>query len=121
MVIPGSPLAQVDLAQIPQLGPPPPGNLAVPVFQHGSLEVEWYSPAGEDRQTPHDRDEVYVVARGTAVFWNGQVRRNAAAGTFLFVAAGQPHRFETISVDFGVWVFFYGPVGGESATRSQSK
>ncbi|HEX7375221.1 MAG TPA: cupin domain-containing protein [Steroidobacteraceae bacterium] len=117
MVNPGSSLAQVDMAEIAKLGAPPPGNLAVPVFQHGSLEVEWYSPAGEDLQTPHERDEIYVVARGTAVFWNGQGRRNVAAGTFLFVAAGQPHRFETISADFGVWVFFYGPVGGESAAR----
>ncbi len=43
---PGSPTAQMDLAEIHELGAPPPGNLAVPVFQHGTLEVEWYSPAG---------------------------------------------------------------------------
>ena len=90
------------------------GSVAGAVFQHGTLEVEWYSPAGEDRQQPHDRDEIYVVARGTAVFWDGATRRNVAPGTFLFVAAGQPHRFERLSPEFGVWVFFYGPPGGES-------
>ncbi len=109
----GAPTAQLDLADIHRLGAPPPGNLAVPVFRHGTLEVEWYSPAGEDLQQPHDRDEIYVVARGTAVFWDGESRRNVAPGTFLFVAAGRPHRFERLSPEFGVWVFFYGPVGGE--------
>ena len=95
------------------MGPPPSGNLAVPVFAHGSLEVEWYAPVGEDRQTPHDRDEAYVVVRGTAVFFDGETRRAVAPGTFLFVAAGRPHRFENLSPDFGIWVMFYGPVGGE--------
>ncbi len=32
----------VTLEQAAELGPPPPGNLATPVFAHGSLEVEWY-------------------------------------------------------------------------------
>lgn len=111
----GQSTAQLDLGEIHRLGAAPPGNLAVPVFRHGSLEVEWYSPAGADLQQPHDQDEIYVVARGTASFWNGETRRNVAPGTFLFVAAGQPHRFEQISADFGVWVFFYGPAGGEAA------
>ena len=113
MPTPGSPAAQVDLAEVDGLGAPPAGNLAVPVFGHGSLAVEWYAPLGEDRQRPHDRDEVYVVARGSAIFWNGETRRDVSTGTFLFVAAGRPHRFESMSPDFGVWVFFYGPVGGE--------
>jgi hypothetical protein len=45
-------------------GPPPAGNLAVPLFTHGSLEVELYTPKTHDAQKPHARDEVYVVARG---------------------------------------------------------
>ena len=111
----GNQMAHLNLADVAKLGPPPQGNLAVPVFRHGSLEVEWYAPGATDRQQPHDRDEVYVVARGTAAFWDGDGRRNVAAGTFLFVAAGRSHRFELMSPDFGVWVFFYGPAGGEAA------
>jgi mannose-6-phosphate isomerase-like protein (cupin superfamily) len=111
----GNATAQMNLADLAKLGSPPPGNLALPVFAHGTLEVEWYAPGTVDGQLPHDRDEVYVVARGTAAFWNGETRRNVAAGTFLFVAARRPHRFELMSPDFGVWVFFYGPVGGEVA------
>lgn len=105
----------VSLAEALVLGAPPPDNLAVPVFRHGTLEVEWYAPAGEDRQEPHDRDEVYVVARGSATFFDGNARYPVAAGAFLFVAAGALHRFEDISADFGVWVMFYGPEGGEAS------
>lgn len=95
-------------------GPPPVGNLAVPIFSHGSLEVEMYQPEGQDLQKPHLRDEVYLVARGRGVFFDGEQRYPVEPGSFLFVAAGQPHRFEEFSSDFAVWVLFYGPEGGES-------
>jgi len=94
-------------------GPPPAGNLAVPIFRHGSLQVEMYTPKGVDRQTPHERDEAYVVARGRATFFDGTSRYPVEAGEFIFVPAGRPHRFEEFSTDFAVWVFFYGPEGGE--------
>ena len=85
----------------------------MPVFGHGTLAVEMYTPQGDDPQTPHSRDEVYIVARGTGLFFDGEARRPVGPGTFLFVAAGQVHRFEAFSPDFAVWVFFYGPEGGE--------
>lgn len=104
----------VSLAEALAQGPPPPGNLAVPIFAQGSLLVELYTPRGIDPQEPHDRDEVYVVARGTGAFFDGTARRPVEAGSFLFVGAGQAHRFEDTSADFAVWVMFYGPRGGES-------
>src|SRR5687768_2408554 len=107
--------AHVDLADALEQGPPPPGNLAVPIFAHGTLAAELYTPKGHDPQRPHERDEVYVVARGSGKFFDGVSRRPVAPGTFLFVAAGQVHRFEDFSADFAVWVFFYGPPGGERA------
>jgi mannose-6-phosphate isomerase-like protein (cupin superfamily) len=106
--------AHTSLADALALGPPPAGNLAVPVFAHGSLEVEMYQPRGSDPQTPHTRDEIYVVARGTATFFDGTSRFPIDPGGFIFVRAGQPHRFEDFSSDFAVWVFFYGPAGGEA-------
>jgi mannose-6-phosphate isomerase-like protein (cupin superfamily) len=87
-------------------GPPPPGNLAVPIFRRGSFEVELYTPIGTDPQQPHDRDEAYVVARGSGTFFDGTNRQKVETGAFLFVAAGQTHRFEDFSEDFAVWVFF---------------
>jgi len=84
------------------------------LFRHGTLEVEFYRPEGVDRQTPHTRDELYVVASGTGVFVNGETRRPFEPGEVLFVPAGAEHRFEDFSDDFATWVFFYGPEGGES-------
>jgi mannose-6-phosphate isomerase-like protein (cupin superfamily) len=107
--------AEMALDEALRRGPPPPGNLAVPIFRHGSLEVEMYTPVGADPQTPHTRDEVYVIARGVGLFFNGRERREVQPGSFIFVPAGQEHRFESFSPDFAVWVFFYGPVGGEAA------
>jgi mannose-6-phosphate isomerase-like protein (cupin superfamily) len=72
-----------------------------------------YQPAGTDLQKPHDRDEVYLIARGKAVLVTGTDRFEVQVGSFIFVAAWQPHRFEDFSSDFASWVFFYGPVGGE--------
>jgi mannose-6-phosphate isomerase-like protein (cupin superfamily) len=105
--------AHVSLMEALAKGPPPPGNLAVPIFSHGSLAVELYQPEGLDPQEPHDRDEVYLVARGHGVFFDGARRVPVEAGAFLFVAAGRPHRFEGFSSDFACWVLFYGPAGGE--------
>jgi hypothetical protein len=105
--------ATVSLDEAMAMGPPPAGNLAVPIFSHGSLEAELYMPKDGDPQQPHTRDEVYVVARGTGTFFDGINRYAVSAGSFMFVAAGQPHRFEDFSPDFAVWVFFYGPEGGE--------
>jgi mannose-6-phosphate isomerase-like protein (cupin superfamily) len=107
-------IAHVTLAEALSKGPPPPGNLAVPVFSHGSLVVELYTPDGIDPQKPHTRDEVYFITRGNGFFFDGERRQAVEAGSFLFVAAGQVHRFEDFSSDFAVWVAFYGPEGGES-------
>jgi Cupin domain len=111
-------LARFSLAEALSNGPPLAGNLAVPVFSRGSLEVELYAPGGVDSQQPHARDEVYVIARGRGRFFDGADRHSVEPGSFLFVAAGQPHRFEDVSPDFVTWVFFYGPNGGESAHGS---
>jgi mannose-6-phosphate isomerase-like protein (cupin superfamily) len=77
------------------------------------LAVELYTPVDRDPQKPHTRDEIYFVTRGTGQFFDGERRHAVQAGAFLFVAAGQPHRFEDFSSDFAVWVVFYGPEGGE--------
>ena len=88
----------------------------IELFKHGSLTVEYYAPRGVDPQTPHSRDELYVIASGRGVFWNGSVRAPFREGDLLFIAAGVSHRFEEFSDDFGAWVMFYGPEGGERAS-----
>ena len=97
---------------LPRL-PGPAGERFVGVFKHGSLEVEYYAPRGEDFQTPHTRDELYVVVTGRGDFVHDGERTRFGPGDCMFVAAGVEHRFENFSDDFGTWVFFYGPEGGE--------
>ncbi len=83
------------------------------LFQHGSLEVEVYRPVKVDLQTPHTRDEIYVIISGQGTFFHEGETKKIAAGDFLFVPAGDDHRFENFTDDFSTWVFFYGPEGGE--------
>src|SRR5690606_5713867 len=90
------------------------GHPFVELFAHGTLAVEVYRPQDVDRQQPHDRDEVYIVIRGSGTFRNGETRHPFGPGDFLFVPAGGEHRFESFSEDFLTWVLFYGPAGGEA-------
>jgi mannose-6-phosphate isomerase-like protein (cupin superfamily) len=96
--------------------PGPGGERSVELFRHGSLSIELYAPRGQDPQSPHTRDEVYAVVRGNGQFRNGPDRHRFGPGDVLFVPAGVEHRFEEFTDDLVVWVFFYGPEGGETAT-----
>lgn len=93
--------------------PGPQGQRYAEVFAHGTLVVEYYAPRGSDPQTPHTRDELYVVLSGEGWFVNGPERHRFAPGDVLFVPAGVVHRFEDFGDDFATWVVFYGPEGGE--------
>lgn len=83
------------------------------VMQHGTMSVEYFAPHKVDTQSPHNQDEIYVVARGHGHFDRNGEKLECKAGDILFVPAGMPHRFENFSDDFATWVIFYGPVGGE--------
>ena len=87
------------------------------LLAHGTLEVEIYAPRGTDEQTPHTRDEVYVVLRGSGRFLNGRRTHDFGPGDLLFVPAGVEHRFVDFSDDLAVWVIFYGPEGGEASAE----
>ncbi|MBM3521632.1 MAG: cupin domain-containing protein [Alphaproteobacteria bacterium] len=89
--------------------PFPPGRLSKQAFDDGELELRIFMPRGEDTQTPHDRDELYVVIAGNGIFRRGDERVNFAPGDVLYVAAHETHRFEAFSPDFATWVMFYGP------------
>ena len=89
------------------------GATWIPLFVHGSLEIEIYQPRGSDAQTPHEQDEVYVVISGTGDFVVDGRRQPFEPGEVLFVRANVSHRFENFSDDFATWVVFYGPKGGE--------
>ncbi len=99
--------------------PLPAGRRSAELFRHGSMHLRWYAPSASglthDPQTPHDQDEVYIVAAGTGTFLCGEERVAFGPGDALFVPAHVVHRFEDFSADFATWVVFYGPTGGEGA------
>lgn len=104
---------KINLVEALNRLPGPQGEQSVTLFEHGSLVVKLYAPRGSDPQTPHSRDEVYVVSRGRGEFVCGETREAFEPNDVLFVAARVEHHFENFSDDFAVWVIFYGPEGGE--------
>jgi mannose-6-phosphate isomerase-like protein (cupin superfamily) len=81
----------------------------VRLLERDGFDVGLYKPEKVDRQTPHLRDELYVVANGSGFFQNGGETEAVQAGDVLFVAAGAEHRFTDFSDDFAAWVIFIGP------------
>lgn len=96
-----------------QGAPLTPGDLSSLLLTHGSMTLEYYAPRGVDKQTPHSKDEIYIITRGYGWFRYGAERVRFAPGDALFVAAGVEHKFEEFSDDFEAWVIFYGSEGGE--------
>jgi mannose-6-phosphate isomerase-like protein (cupin superfamily) len=91
----------------------PQGERYAEALAHGSMSAGLYAPVGKDPQTPHTRDEVYIIRAGRADFTVGADIQPCVVGDVLFVAAGAEHRFSNLSDDFSAWVVFWGPKGGE--------
>lgn len=62
-----------------------------------------------DHQSPHEEDEVYYVVAGRATFEAGAEQTPVGAGSIIYVAAHQPHRFTNITEELRVLVFFAAP------------
>jgi len=77
------------------------------VFEKGEFELEFFAPRGTDRQTPHDKDEFYIIVSGTADLLKEGETIPCASGDAIFVAAREDHHFENISDDFATWVIFF--------------
>ncbi len=111
--------AQDSITQALDTGTAPLGLPAAQLAERGSMKLYFYTPRGEDNQTPHVQDEIYVVVSGAGTFATGKSeetleRFRFGAGDALFVPAGHIHRFENFTDDFGTWVVMYGPNGGET-------
>jgi mannose-6-phosphate isomerase-like protein (cupin superfamily) len=92
----------------------PQGAPFAELLAHGTMSLEMYAPQGIDLQTPHTRDELYVVVAGQGRFVHGTDEQAFGPGDCFFVAAGIEHRFVDFTPDFKTWVVFYGPEGGEA-------
>ena len=96
-------LSLADISRDIDLSSPAPVTVA---HRNESLLTVLYLPRGEDLQEPHDEDEIYVVATGSAVLEVDGSPRSLSQGDAAFVAAGIRHRFTGISDDFAVWAVF---------------
>lgn len=125
---PPAPKLRVTIADALQTLPDAGRSTAL-MMSYGTMEVRWFAPQMPDPQTPHDRDELYIIVSGTGMFVRGvdaapfddvtlmvqgADRVPFGPGDALFVPAGAVHRFEEFSEDFACWVMFYGPEGGEA-------
>src|SRR5204863_6460947 len=85
------------------------GKRSVEVFRDPGIEIKFAARPTEGPQAPHDRDEFYIVASGTARYrWEGG-ETTIGPGDMMFAAAHTPHGYDQFSDDFSVWVVFYGP------------
>jgi len=82
------------------------------LFERGDVSIELYAPRGSDTQSPHTRDELYIIASGSGTFRRADYVIEFNTGDLLFVPAHVDHRFESFSDDFRTWVIFFGPEGG---------
>jgi mannose-6-phosphate isomerase-like protein (cupin superfamily) len=73
------------------------------------FDVSLYKPEKIDPQTPHARDELYVIASGSGKFFCDRETEAVATGDVLFVAAGVEHRFQDFTDDFSAWVIWPRP------------
>jgi mannose-6-phosphate isomerase-like protein (cupin superfamily) len=105
----------VTVSETEALFPPPPAEQFLYRLQHGTMKAGLYAPRGTDPQGPHKRDELYVVWRGSGIFFRDGERKPFGPGDVIFVPAHMEHRFEDFSDDFATWVIFWGPEGGEKS------
>lgn len=86
----------------------PTGRPWLPFFKGKNVLTGLYmlKAGSEDRQNPHDTDEVYYVASGKAKFTAGEETVDVKAGSILFVKADVEHRFFEIEEDLVLVVFF---------------
>lgn len=80
----------------------------VRLLERDGFDVGLYRPEKIDRQDPHARDELYVIASGSGSFEHEGETGPVKTGDVLFVAAGAVHRFKDFSDDFSAWVVFIG-------------
>src|SRR5262245_45315744 len=92
------------------------GRLYREFLRRPSLSVGLYELAAgsEDPQKPHTEDESYYVLNGRARFRSGGDDRPVAAGSVIFVPAGEEHRFHSITEDLALLVVF-APAEGSAA------
>lgn len=77
--------------------------LRVPALSVGVYQIP---TGGEDDQSPHHEDEIYVVLHGSAVLRAGGEDIPVRPGSVVLVQAEEEHRFHSIEGHLQVLVVF---------------
>lgn len=85
----------------------PHGHFDTTVFERGDgASALFFAPRVADYQTPHDRDEFYVVISGTGEMDIDGTMIVYRPGDLLYIPRDVPHRFVMPPEDLALWVFF---------------
>jgi mannose-6-phosphate isomerase-like protein (cupin superfamily) len=76
-----------------------------------SAGVYVLAAGAEDRQLPHEEDEVYYVVSGEGMLRRGEENLPVRTGMVHFVEARLPHRFHSITKELVLLVVFAPPEG----------
>ena len=87
------------------------GHAYVDLLASDLLSVGYaiWPAGGEDRQRPHEEDEVYHVVSGRGTIRVAGEDRAVGPGSVVFVAARLEHRFHSIEDELRVLVFWAPP------------
>ena len=93
------------------------GERYLEFLREATLSVGLYElrAGGPDPQRPHTEDEVYYVVSGRGAVRVGDEDRPIEPGTVLFVAAGEEHRFHSITESLSLLVLFAPPRGSQAS------
>jgi mannose-6-phosphate isomerase-like protein (cupin superfamily) len=84
------------------------GNAYLPFLKVPSMRMGVYALAAgaDDKQSPHDEDEVYYVLRGRGTLRVESEEHPVQPGSLVFVAAHAAHKFHSITEPLELLVFF---------------
>lgn len=105
---PSQPPAQAFSLEILRAGREQSGIEYLQFLKIPSMRMGIYALAAgaEDKQSPHEEDEVYYVLRGRAVLRVDLQDYPVQPGSLVFVAARAAHRFHSIREPLETLVFF---------------
>ncbi|MFN8441917.1 MAG: cupin domain-containing protein [Caldilineaceae bacterium] len=86
------------------------GSMWLEFFQASSKSLSmglYVIPAGGvDPQSPHTEDEIYYVVSGRGKIQVKEEDRTVQAGSIIYVAANDEHRFHNVEEELSLIVFF---------------
>lgn len=115
-----SPIDSLRMLPRPATETWPDGVWDLEVWKDTGASLSIFAPRLVDHQGPHDRDELYVVIRGSGTFVCGSTRHDFTAGDVLVVPAGVEHHFERFE-DLVTWVVFWDGEGAHALAGQSAR